>query len=104
MIVSVTERIHEIGIRKAIGATNRHILQQFLTEALMITTVGSFIGIIFALIGNYLLRVLTDLKPVINIPIALIAVGVSVVAGIIFGVAPAYKAARKDPIEALRTY
>lgn len=104
MLVSVTERIHEIGIRKAIGATNRHILNQFLTEALLITIVGSLIGIIFALVGNYLLRILTDLKPVINIPIALVAVGVSIIAGIIFGVAPAYKAARKDPIEALRNY
>ena len=104
MLVSVTERIHEIGIRKAIGATNRHILSQFMAEALLITVLGSIIGVLFALLGNYLLRIFTDLKPVINVPIALIAAAVSVVAGIIFGVAPAYKAARKDPIEALRQY
>lgn len=104
MLVSVTERIHEIGIRKAIGATNRHILAQFMTEALMITMLGSIIGVLCALFGNYLLRIFTDLKPVINVPIALMAAFVSVLAGILFGVAPAYKAARKDPIEALRQY
>jgi putative ABC transport system permease protein len=102
MLVSVTERTREIGIRKAIGATNRQILRQFLTEGLVLTIGGGLIGVIVSLIINGLLRLYTDWKPVISVPVMLLAVGVSIAAGIIFSLIPALKAARKDPIAALR--
>lgn len=102
MLVSVTERTHEIGVRKAIGATNRQILNQFLTEALLLSFIGGVLGVLASLIANYFIRIFTSLTPVITLPIILITVGVSVAVGIIFGVTPAMKAARKDPIQALR--
>ncbi len=102
MLVSVSERTKEIGIRKAIGATNRQILAQFLTEATVLSVCGAIIGIALSFICNYLIRITTDIKPVINWQIVLIATGVSLAVGIIFGLTPAYKAARKDPIDALR--
>lgn len=102
MLASVTERTREIGIRKAVGATNRQILSQFLTEGLALTITGGIIGILVSLAIFGLLRLYTGLQPVITLPVILIAVGVSVAIGIIFTVAPALKAARKDPIVALR--
>lgn len=102
MLVSVSERTREIGIRKAIGATNRQILQQFLTEGLVLTIGAGIIGVIVSLIINGLLRIYSSWKPVISVPVILLAVGVSVAAGLIFSLIPAIKAAHKDPIEALR--
>ncbi len=102
MLVLVSERTREIGLRKAVGATNRQILTQFLTEAAVISLVGGFFGVLLSIVGNYLLRIFTDLKPVITIPIMFISVGVALIVGIIFGTAPALRAARKDPIESLR--
>ncbi len=102
MLVSVTERTHEIGIRKAIGATNRQILGQFLTESIILSLLGGFLGVILSLLTNYLFRIFTDLTPVISLPIIIIAVGVAVMVGVIFGITPALKAARKHPIDALR--
>lgn len=102
MLVSVSERTREIGIRKAIGATNRQILSQFLIEGLALTIGGGFIGILVSLIIFGLLRLYTGLHPVINAPVMILAVAVSVVVGIVFSVAPALKAARKNPIDALR--
>lgn len=102
MLVSVVERTHEIGIRKAIGATNQQILSQFLTEAVILSILGGFVGAIMSLLVNYLLRIFTDLTPVITPAIMLLAFGISVIVGIIFGVAPALTAARKRPIDALR--
>lgn len=102
MLVSVTERTREIGIRKALGATNRQILNQFLIEAAVLSIVGGMIGVVIALLVNYGLRISTDLNPVITIPVVVVATGVSWVVGIVFGVAPAVKAAQKDPIESLR--
>lgn len=102
MLVSVSERTHEIGVRKAVGATNKQILRQFLTEAVVLSTTGGIIGVLFAILANYLLRVFTNLQPVITLPIVSVAVLVAITVGSIFGVAPALQAARKDPIEALR--
>jgi putative ABC transport system permease protein len=102
MLVSVSERIHEIGIRKAIGATNRQILNEFLIEAMVLSLVGGFIGSILAVLFNLLIRIFTNLQPVITWQTLVIANVVSLLVGIIFGVAPAVKAARKDPIQALR--
>ncbi len=102
MLVSVSERTREIGIRKAIGATNRQILSQFLIEGLVLTIGGGFIGIAVSLIIFGFLRLYTGLHPVINAPVMILAVAVSIIVGIIFSVAPALKAARKNPIDALR--
>ncbi len=102
MLVSVTERMHEIGVRKAIGATSRQILSQFMLEAMVLSLIGGILGIILSLITQGILYTYTDLKPVISWEAVTIATGVAIIVGIIFGTLPALKAARKDPIEALR--
>ncbi|MGI9027586.1 MAG: ABC transporter permease [Candidatus Saccharimonadales bacterium] len=104
MLVSVTERTREIGIRKAVGATNRQIQSQFLVEAMVISIWGAAIGIGLSGVINVLLRILTNLEPTITWPVVVVSAGVSVAVGIVFGLIPAVKASRKDPIEALRSY
>ena len=102
MLVSVTERMHEIGIRKAIGGSNRQILSQFLIESTTISIVGCLIGIVLAILVDAGLRSLTSLNPTINWQVILLAAVVSILIGIVFGSVPAFKASRKLPIEALR--
>lgn len=102
MLVTVTERMHEIGVRKAIGATNIQILGQFALEATVLSLVGGVVGVVFSLGVIGLLRTYTDLRPIISWEAVGIAMLVSLVVGVIFGAAPAIKAARKDPIHALR--
>ena len=102
MLVTVTERTREIGVRKAVGATKLQILMQFLVEALVITLLGGAVGIITSIIVSYVIRAQTAVKPVLDPWIILLAAGVSLGVGIIFGTWPAIRAARKDPIEALR--
>lgn len=102
MLVSVTERMHEIGVRKAIGATSQQILKQFMLEATVLSVTGGVFGIVIALITDELLRVYSSLKPAISIWAVLISTVATILIGIVFGVAPAIKAARKDPIDALR--
>jgi putative ABC transport system permease protein len=103
MLVSVSERKHEIGIRKAVGATNRQILTQFLMESSVMSLWGGVIGIGLAFLVELVLRLYTDLKPTISWQVVVLATGVSLFVGIVFGTIPALKAARKDPIEALRS-
>ena len=102
MLVSVSERTREIGVRKAIGATNQQILSQFLVEATVISVTGGIIGILLSLLLSFILRVTTSIHPSVSISTMLIATGISTIVGIIFGMAPAIQAARKDPIVALR--
>lgn len=103
MLVSVTERTREIGVRKAIGANRKHIMMQFMTEALLVSLIGCLIGIVLSLlivIGiNYFC---TDLSASISFDVVAIAVGFSLGIGVVFGSYPAYKAAAMSPIEALR--
>jgi ABC-type antimicrobial peptide transport system permease subunit len=102
MLVGVSERTHEIGVRKAIGASNQQILGQFLVEAIVISVLGGVIGIALSWLIAYAIRLITDIHPLISITTILIATAVSTFVGIIFGMMPAVKAASKDPIEALR--
>jgi ABC-type antimicrobial peptide transport system permease subunit len=102
MFVTVTERTREIGIRKAVGATKTQILMQFLTEALVITLTGGIIGIVLSFIISYIIRSQTSIQPSLDPFVILLAAGVSVVVGVIFGTWPAIHAARKEPTEALR--
>lgn len=102
MLVTVTERTREIGVRKAVGATKLQIMMQFLVEALAITLAGGLIGIILSIIAGYAIRAQTMVEPALDAWIILLATGVSLAVGIIFGTWPAIRAARKSPIEALR--
>lgn len=102
MLVTVTERTREIGLRKAVGATKSAILVQFLTEAIMVTFVGALVGLAITFIITTVIEAQTELNPAITPQVLLTAVGISVLIGIIFGLWPALRAANKDPIEALR--
>ena len=102
MLVSVTERTREIGIRMAIGARERDILLQFLFEAIIISLVGCLIGLLLGIGGALLVNILAKTAVIISASSALIAFGVAAAVGIFFGFYPARKAAQLDPIEALR--
>ncbi len=102
MLVSITERTREIGIRKAIGASDSQIRTQFLTEATVLSVWGAVIGVAVSAVINLLIRIFTQLQPVIVWETVLYATAASIVIGVIFGAAPAIKAARKDPIDSLR--
>ena len=102
MLVSVTERTKEIGIRKAVGATRRSILSQFLIEAVVLTGIGGLIGLIIGEIVSLLVNAYSPLPAFVPLWAILIGIGVSAAVGIIFGLYPAWKAAALDPIEALR--
>jgi putative ABC transport system permease protein len=102
MLVSVTERTREIGIRMAIGARERDILLQFLFEAIIISLVGCLIGLLLGIGGALLVNIFARTAVIISGSSALIAFGVAAGVGVFFGFYPARKAARMDPIEALR--
>lgn len=103
MLVSVTERTREIGLRKAVGATPNQILVQFLIESALLSVIGGMIGVILAAILSLLVRVVADFPSEVTPEAVLLAFGVSVAVGVIFGVAPARKASQLSPIEALRS-
>ncbi len=108
MLVSVTERTREIGLRKALGATNKNILSQFLIEAMILTALGGFIGVAVgtgASFGlSYILTKFANLAWLFSFPVnaAILGVGVSAAVGLVFGIYPAYQASKLDPTEALR--
>jgi putative ABC transport system permease protein len=102
MMISVTERTREIGVRKALGATRRTILWQFLVEAVTLTGIGSFVGMVAGWLGTLTLRAATPIAASIPIWSIGVAVGASIVTGIVFGMLPALRASRLDPVEALR--
>ncbi|MCL2015095.1 MAG: ABC transporter permease [Defluviitaleaceae bacterium] len=102
MLVTVTERTREIGIRKSLGATDGNIQFQFLVEAIILTATGGLIGIVLGYYGGFALGGIIDMTPAVDVAIVIGTVIVSSLIGIIFGVYPARKAALLDPIEALR--
>lgn len=102
MLVSVTERTREIGIRQSVGATPTDIRLQFLTEALMLSLAGGMIGVIVGIAGAYIFGATGEMRTVIIPSSILLAFGSAAVVGIFFGFFPANKAAQLDPIEALR--
>jgi putative ABC transport system permease protein len=102
MLVSVTERTREIGIRLAIGALEREVLLQFLVEAVVLSSLGGLLGILLAVGATYGLAALMGMPPLLDAGIMLLAFLFSAAVGVIFGYFPARKAAHQDPIEALR--
>jgi putative ABC transport system permease protein len=102
MLVSVTERTKEIGLLKAIGAKEKDILTQFLIEAVVMTSLGGIVGIILGISGAFLISLVVGIPFVIDIVAILMAVTVSTLVGIVFGLYPARRAARLSPIDALR--
>jgi len=102
MLVSVTERTREIGIRKAIGAKNKDILTQFLTESIVLSITGGILGIIFASVLSIILNKFVGFNSTITATPIILALSFSTIIGLVFGIVPAMRAARLSPIEALR--
>ena len=102
MMVSVTSRTREIGLRKAIGATRREIMWQFLVEAATLTLMGGLIGVLLGIGTGELLKRLLDFTTTVPVWSAAVATLVSITVGLVFGIAPAARAAKLDPVEALR--
>ncbi|GIW69875.1 MAG: multidrug ABC transporter substrate-binding protein [Patescibacteria group bacterium] len=100
MLVSVTERTQEIGLRKALGATSKNIGMQFLTESIIISLTGGILGLLFGYLGT--IAISSFLRATIPWWAVIIALGFSVIVGVVFGTYPALSASKKDPIEALR--
>jgi putative ABC transport system permease protein len=102
MLVSVTERTREIGIRKAIGARRRDVLQQFLMEAILLCQAGGVLGVVFGVAGGNVVGLLVDAPAIVPWDWVVIGLISCSIVGIVFGVYPAWKASSLDPIEALR--
>jgi putative ABC transport system permease protein len=102
MLVSVTERTREIGLRMAVGARSRDILNQFLVEAVTLSLIGGFVGIIVGVSGSFIIGKFAGWATLLSAKAILLAVGFSAAIGIFFGFYPAHKASKLLPIEALR--
>jgi putative ABC transport system permease protein len=102
MTVAVTERTREIGVRRAVGARRVHILAQFLLEAAILTAAGGAVGSALGAAAAFGIGKLVDLPVTAPWDVFALALAVSALVGLVFGVVPAYRAARLDPIEALR--
>ena len=102
MLVSVTERTSEIGLKKAMGARTNRILWQFLTEAAVLTSIGGVLGVIAGVILSQVISKMSQTPVAISVPVSVLAVVFSMAIGIIFGLLPSIKAANLNPIDALR--
>ena len=102
MLVSVTERTREIGTRKALGAPNRWILLQFLTESVLISFMGSFVGMVIGIGLSQIGGIIFDVHVPISMWSVIISASVAIIVGVASGLMPAIKAMKLDPIEALR--
>jgi putative ABC transport system permease protein len=102
LLVSVTERIREIGIRKALGAQKKDIILQFITESIIMTGISGLMGILLGIIAGGIISSLIKIPPVVDFKVIILAFWGSVALGLIFGVYPAKRAADLDPIESLR--
>lgn len=104
MLVGVAERTREIGLRKSVGASSGNIVWQFMVESLIISLIGGLLGYLAGYAIAFLISTTVTFSPAFTWEIALTALGTSIIVGVIFGIYPALRAARKDPIEALRQY
>ena len=102
MLVSVTERTREIGLKKALGARRRQILGQFLTEAAVLSLLGGILGIIVGIILARVISLVVEIPVAISVPAILVAIIFSSLVGVIFGLLPSIKASKLNPIDALR--
>jgi putative ABC transport system permease protein len=102
LLVSVTERTREIGVRMAVGAKRRHIVMQFLIEAMTVSMLGGALGIVIGVAGAKLTTVIAGWPTIVSGPVIAVAFMFSLIIGVLFGLYPATKAARLNPIEALR--
>ena len=102
MLASVLERTREIGVRRAMGATQKDILFQFLSEAVLISVAGGVAGIILGGALSVGIEQLADIKTLVSYVSIVVAFGVSITVGIVFGIVPAWRAARQDPVTCLR--
>ena len=104
MLVSVSERTREIGLRKAVGASNGTIIWQFLIEALIMSLIGGALGYLGGYLIAFFISMFIPYDPILNWEIAAVAAVLSIGVGVLFGLYPAIRAASKDPIESLRRY
>ena len=103
MLVSVAERTHEIGVRKAVGASNTNIFLQFLFESLILCILGGIAGLALGYVFAFLVSIITPFNPYIDLNICLSALGISILVGTIFGLYPAIKASHRNPIDSLKS-
>lgn len=102
MLASILERTREIGVRRAVGARQSDIIRQFVVEAMLISFVGGTFGIIFGMVMSRLIALLAGWSTIVTVSSILLAFIVSISVGLVFGIYPAVKAARLDPVEAIR--